>query len=267
MVEPSGQAEAAFNLHFASGLRLASEGAYLLEAVDTQGSITKAAKVSGISYRTAWQRIESLNNLADAPLVTRAAGGSGGGGTHLTPAGQRLLAHFRTLEREHQWFLERLSKRIDAESIPLKTLRSMVMQTSARNQFLGRIDTIKHGAVNAEVTLEIGNGNTIAAIITEDSLARLDLSQDAQAIAIIKASSVIITTESATRTSARNHLMGLVGRLHEGAVNTDVVIDLGGGKNVGAIVTNESAQQLQLSEGEHAGALFKASSVILALPG
>lgn len=266
MTASDGQVDAALSLYYGSGLRLASGSVGLLEAVAELGSITQAAQAVGISYRTAWQRIESLNNLAEAPLVTRAIGGSGGGGTKLTADGQRLLAQFRVLETEHQQFLARLSRRIDGQSASLKTLGRMVMQTSARNQFHGRVVALRHGAVNAEVTLGVGNDQVIVAIITEDSVAHLGLAEGDDALAIIKASNVILTTDPALKTSARNDLRGTVSRLHEGAVNTDVVLDLGGGKTVGAIITNQSARRLELSEGALAGALFKASSVILALP-
>lgn len=267
MSKQTGQAQAPFNLHYASGLRLAADGVQLLEAIAGHGSITKAAGAVGISYRTAWQRIESLNNLAEARLVERATGGAGGGGTRITDAGERLVTQYRTLEAEHERFLERLSARMGGETAPLETLRRIFMQTSARNQFHGRVKAITHGAVNAEIGLDIGNDQAITAIITEDSLARLGLAEGDDAVAIIKASSVILTTEPAQPTSARNHLSGSISRLHEGAVNTDVALDLGGGKTVGAIITNESAQRLGLAEGGTAGALFKASSVIIALPG
>lgn len=267
MTGRDGQAEAALNLNYGSGLRLAADGVQLLEAVGRHGSITGAAHAVGISYRTAWQRIESLNNLAETPLVERVTGGSGGGGTRITPAGENLLAQYRTLEAEHQRFLERLSARIGGETAPLETLRRLLMQTSARNQFHGRVSAIKHGTVNAEVSVDIGADQVITAIITSDSLARLGLSEGDEAIAIIKASSVILTTEPAERTSARNHLSGTISRIQQGAVNTDVVLDIGGGKSVGAIITNDSAERLGFSEGAAAGALFKAPSVILALPG
>lgn len=267
MVDQSGQAQAALQLHYASGLQLARDGVQLLEAVATHGSITRAAKAVGISYRTAWQRIESLNNLAETPLVDRATGGAAGGGTRVTAAGQRLLAQFHALEAEHRRFLERLSTRMGDDDATVKTLGRIAMQTSARNQFHGHVTRIQHGAVNAEVHVDIGGNQTIVAIITEDSLDRLAFAEGDDAVAMIKASNVIVTTEAAVATSARNHLAGTVGRIHPGAVNTDVVIDLSGGKNVGAIVTNTSAARLGLVHGAAAGALFKASSVILARPG
>ena len=52
----------------------------LLENIDELGSITKAAKAVGVSYKTAWDTINMINNLAEKPLVDRLAGGNGGGG-------------------------------------------------------------------------------------------------------------------------------------------------------------------------------------------
>ena len=46
----------------------------LLQAIEQCGSITKAAKSVGISYKTAWDRINMMNNLSDKPLVLRSAG-------------------------------------------------------------------------------------------------------------------------------------------------------------------------------------------------
>ena len=64
-------------------------------------------------------------------------------------------------------------------------------------------------------------------------------------------------------TSARNKFAGKVSRIVPGAVNTDVTLDVGGGKSVCALITNISATDLGLKEGELACALFKAPSVIL----
>ena len=48
----------------------------LLAAVDSEGSITGAAKKVGVSYKPAWDRIDAMNNLSETPLVLRSAGGA-----------------------------------------------------------------------------------------------------------------------------------------------------------------------------------------------
>jgi len=63
----------------------------LLLAIKDGGSITAAAKEVGISYKTAWDRIDAMNNLADKALVSRSAGGKKGGGTQLTQFGEDIL--------------------------------------------------------------------------------------------------------------------------------------------------------------------------------
>ena len=139
------------------------------------------------------------------------------------------------------------------------------MKTSARNQYLGKVCSIKLGQVNAEVELDIGGGVILAAVITNESVEHLGLKEGSEAYALIKAPWVIVTTSDGFRTSARNELKGTVVSCHEGAVNGEVVIELGGGKSVAAVVTNDSIKSLGLKAGVAATALIKASHVILAV--
>jgi molybdate transport system regulatory protein len=88
------------------------------------------------------------------------------------------------------------------------------------------------------------------------------------AYALIKASSVIVGTEDDDiRLSARNQLRGTVSRLIPGAVNSEVVIEIAAGVSIAAIITNGSAEDMGLQTGSRATAIFKASSVILGVPG
>ena len=139
------------------------------------------------------------------------------------------------------------------------------MKTSARNQFLGKVRSIKRGPVNAEVALDIGGDNVLTAIITTDSVDTLALTEGKEAYALIKAPWVIVTTDDSLKTSARNRLCGKVARCIKGAVNSEVLIELAGGKMVVAMVTNESIDELGLKEGVSACAMIKASHVILAV--
>ena len=123
----------------------------LLQAIEQCGSITKAAKSVGISYKTAWDRINMMNNLSDKPLVSRSAGGSGGGGTVLTEFGKELLRGFSELQEEHHSFISRIGTSLHSIDDLSKFLRNTTLQTSARNQFRGQIRKIIKGAVNTEV--------------------------------------------------------------------------------------------------------------------
>jgi molybdate transport system regulatory protein len=122
----------------------------------------------------------------------------------------------------------------------------------------------KRGAVNDEVHLELPGGARIVAIVTHESAERLGLKAGVAAVALVKASSVIVATElDGVRLSTRNQLAGTVVSARPGAVNAEVVIDIGGGATVAAIVTQPSLQSLALKPGSKATAIFKASSVIL----
>ncbi len=144
-------------------------------------------------------------------------------------------------------------------------IRRFDMKTSARNQFLGSVKSIKLGAINAEVIVDIGGGDTLAAVITNESVEHLALTDGVEVYAMVKAPWVIVTTSDGFKTSARNELHGTVVRCQEGAVNGEVIIELAGGKSVAAVVTNDSIHSLGLAEGVKACALIKASHVILAV--
>jgi molybdopterin-binding protein len=65
--------------------------------------------------------------------------------------------------------------------------------------------------------------------------------------------------------SARNVLKGRIKQLSDGAVNTEVVVELAGGEEVVSIVTKSSAERLGLEEGKEVYAIIKASSVMIAV--
>jgi molybdate transport system regulatory protein len=239
----------------------------LLAKIAECGSITQAAKAVKMSYKAAWDAIDTMNNLAGAALVERLAGGKGGGGTRLTPRGEQLVRNFELVEREHRRFVERLGQQAAGLADDYLLIRRVSMRTSARNEFFGKVSSVKPGAVNDEIELDVVGGHKIVAVITHASTEELGLRVGAEAFALIKASSIIlVSADPHARFSARNQLTGVIARLQPGAVNTEVIIDLAGGGAVAAIVTNESSTKLALAPGNTVSAIFKASSVILAVP-
>ena len=69
------------------------------------------------------------------------------------------------------------------------------MPISARNQFKGTIVSIKTGAVMSEVIINIGGGHQIVSLISASSAKRLKLKKGAPAVALIKATEVIVSTD------------------------------------------------------------------------
>jgi len=236
----------------------------LLEKIDEHGSITKAVKAVGISYKTAWDTINLVNNLAEKPLVDRSAGGKGGGGTSLTAEGKKVINQFKTIQEEHRKFLDHLEDRLGDSDSLYQFLRRIYMKVSARNTLAGTVSAITQGAVNAEVTITLKGGVPLTAVVTNGAISNLGLKVGSETYAIIKASSVIIGTDlHDARVSARNVFCGTIATIIEGPVNTEVDVEIGGGNLISAVITHGSSTRLGLIVGGHACVLFKASSVII----
>lgn len=85
----------------------------LLENIDRFGSINRAAKEMGMSYKKAWKLVEDMNKLSLEPLVLSEKGGKAGGGTMITPLGKDYIKRFHELDSRLRAFLESESERFD----------------------------------------------------------------------------------------------------------------------------------------------------------
>ena len=82
----------------------------VLRKIAETGSISQAAREAGISYKAAWQAIDTLTNLTGVSLVEKSVGGIGGGGAKLTADGLRLLEIAGVLEKNRQEVLSRFQQ-------------------------------------------------------------------------------------------------------------------------------------------------------------
>ncbi|HIJ37782.1 MAG TPA: TOBE domain-containing protein [Rhodospirillaceae bacterium] len=237
----------------------------MLEAVAAHGSITQAAKELGFSYKAVWDGINAINNLLPRPALLAKAGGRGGGGAELTEEGHHLIAAFRRLEDK----LSRISRTLAEEGLDNQTdllFWSVAMKTSARNAFRCQVIEVRWAPVNVEVTLQVSEKNEIVAVITKDSAQDLGIVVGRHAVALVKSSFVMLARgDSLPRLSARNKIWGTVVERVDGGVNSEIVLDIGSGKTLTAVITKDSADELPLAKGDQACALFKASHVILAV--
>jgi molybdate transport system regulatory protein len=103
-----------FRIDFSDNNHLGPGKIALLEAVQTAGSISDAARMLKMSYRRAWLLVSSLNSAFNEPVVISATGGKGGGGAHVTAFGSSLIAQYRALECD----IAQLAKRGLAEILP-----------------------------------------------------------------------------------------------------------------------------------------------------
>lgn len=237
----------------------------LLEEINATGSITQAARKIGMSYKAAWDAVDAMNNLSERPLVTRVVGGAKGGGSEVTSFGRSLITTYRYLQDEYENLLQKVSTSFGNFEDIQQLMRVMAMKTSARNQLRGKVKSVKKGAVNGDVIIDIGEGLEIFANITNESIDELQLVPGKDAVAIIKASFVILSPDKNVRISARNRLVGTIVKTIAGAVNSEVKIELPGGRILTAVITNESLQEFGFVPGGECCALVKASHVIIAV--
>ncbi len=238
----------------------------LLEKIVEYGSIAKAAKAMRMSYKAAWDTIDAMNNLSPHLLVLRNAGGKGGGGTQVTDYGKQLINLFKELEKQHTQFLHQLNEKFIHFEQDHNILGKIIMQTSARNEFLGTVNHIKSGPVNTEISILLKGNDKLVAVITQNSAEYLGLKEGSEVIALIKAPQVyLMSPERRLKVSARNCLTGTVVGITQGPVNTEVTLELASGNTLKAIITMDAFNELQIQEGIEMCGFFKASNVILAI--
>lgn len=140
------------------------------------------------------------------------------------------------------------------------------METSARNTFWGTISSVRPGAVNDEIELTMPSGTKLVASITKASTERLGLVEGKEACALVKASMVILMNDADQYIlSTRNQFCGTVKSVTSGAVNGEVVVDLGVDGEMTSIITMGSISKLGLAEGSKVTAIVKATNVIMAV--
>lgn len=239
----------------------------LLEAVAREGSISAGAKAVGITYKAAWDWLDALTNLFGQPMLDTRTGGKAGGGATLTPVGAKVIEAYHRMEAEMARVVRLIEPDLAGSGIsPFNLVSGYFMRTSARNVLRGNIVAIDADALNADVAVAVSDQTIIHATVTASSLKDLGLVVGREAIVLIKAPFVMIApgTEPPAL-SAANRIAGHIARIEVGAVNAEVVLDIGGGKSLAASITARSASNLSLEEGAPAIALFDAGHVIIAI--
>lgn len=250
------------------GLVLSESRIRLLEAIEQHGSLLQAAKAVPLSYKAAWDALNAINALAETPVVLRSKGGSGGGGSLLTPYGRHVVALYRAMESSQQDILDRLDSPPSEDDIgALKTqIKRLTMRSSARNQWRGTVCGVLDRGGLVEVSLELGRApdgrpEVIRSTITPESARAMALALGAEVYALVKAPGIDVAASPPRSTAGLNVLTGEVIGLHVGAVGTGVEIRLPSGLAVHAVVDPRQAQGL--APGRNACALFPGDQVVL----
>ena len=235
----------------------------LLKAIKETKSITKAAEVVGISYKNAWDCLDTINNKSSKPLIIRADGNKKNSGSELSPYAKKLIKIYDAILETQKDFLQKICQKVDFEDVDIINLQRMSMNLSARNQLSCEIVSINRGAVNSEITAKLSNGNTLEATITVESEKNLGLKVGQKVVFIFKVPSVILAKDLDLKISTKNQLKGEVIEAKIGAVNAEVTLKLSDEQTLTAIITKDSAMDMHIGVGDTLLAIVKSSQIII----
>ena len=153
----------------------------LLQSIEEEGSLNKAAKKLNMSYRHAWGIVKKLEERLDLKLVKSEKGGTGGGGSKLTDQGRALV-------EKYHWMNDTLNNVIKKKMF----WENMSTKLSARNNLKGKIEDVDLGEVGAKIKLKI-EPSEMTAFITKEAAEDLDLKEGDDVEAVVKATEVMIS--------------------------------------------------------------------------
>ncbi|WP_456025566.1 TOBE domain-containing protein [Pseudomonas capeferrum] len=234
----------------------------LLAHIAEQGSITRAAKSAGLSYKAAWDAIDELNNLAQKPLVERSVGGKGGGGARLTAEGERVLRLYQRLQ-----VLQAQVLGSDEDASDFNLLGRLMLRTSARNQLHGRVIAIESHGRNDMIRLQLSGDLRLSAQITHDSTQRLELEAGVEVVALIKAGWLELLGLEQAATPGHNCMSGVIETILDADDGpSEVRITLPNGQVLCALAQPAALKALKAAEGQPIQVQFSPSNVLLGTP-
>jgi molybdate transport system regulatory protein len=207
----------------------------LLELIAETGSINKAAQTIGMSYKGAWDNINTLNQIFGKDLVERKIGGKGGGGTVLTEHGKNLIKTYNHYSRIHELYLTDISLMNCVEAV------------------------IASVTPDGYATAKTTGGETIACVLLDS-----DIKAEDSVNLFIKPSDIILLDSDKFESSARNLLKTKVKSLSKSEGKADIVLTTDKGTTLTVRITQPSAEKMKISKGKEIFALFKTASVLAA---
>lgn len=230
----------------------------ILRRIGEVGSISEAARGAGVSYKAAWQAIETLSNLAGQDLVEKVVGGSGGGGAQLTAAGRRLLRAADELAKARRAVLTRVSGEMD--DLAASGLVGLGLRTSIRNQIPCTVHRLERSGGAVSVELALPDGTALRSRITVESAELLGLQPGMPALALCKATAVSVAENLRSRPGV-NLLLGVVNRAPESDDDREVSLRLKSGTQLVGFTPGAATLQV----GQPAMATVEESAVAIAL--
>lgn len=230
----------------------------ILRRIAQGASISQAARDEGVSYKAAWQAIDTLSNLTGVALVEKTVGGAGGGGARVTAQGRTLLELADALARARAGVISAFSG-----ALP-EAAGGLGLRTSMRNLLPCRVAGIESPSAahpSVRVGLLTAGGQRLWSRITRESADLLDV-QPGRAVLVLAKATAVLVGHGEPPAEYPNVLPGRVERLSRGPREDEVTLSLDGdGRWVGFAV-----HPFARRKGQTAWAAFNESALVLALP-
>ncbi len=230
----------------------------ILRRIHDVGSISEAARNAGVSYKAAWQAIETLSNLAGGPLVEKVVGGAKGGGTQLTEKGLEVLALANDLTRARMEVLARYQLK---DSPSLTGIGLSTLSTSMRNMMPVTIKKVKIGSALVRLTLVLSDGQQLRSSITMESAQLLGIKEGCTALALCKATAVEIMRPEIASDAIENCIRGTIIRSVRERKGGECTIQLATGQTIIGFAHPDHGLHI----GSVATACIPAEAIVIAL--
>lgn len=157
-------------------------GAEILDRIGKEESISKAAKILGMSYRYVWSYLKRIERTIGEPIAETFKGGkTGGGGAKLTRLGRSLLNEYRQLESSLN------------EALSDSRLREVTrLKTGAKNYLKGKVVAFEKDGPMAKISVMLVVPASVTAIISKEAAEKLGIKVGDQVEAIVKATEVMV---------------------------------------------------------------------------
>ncbi|MDD2449348.1 MAG: TOBE domain-containing protein [Sulfurimonas sp.] len=236
----------------------------LLKIIEKTGSMNAAAKEMKMSYKAAWERLNSMNALADEPLITRTTGGRGGGGTTLTPYAHQLIQTYERLHAVHAKFIDRFAEAGgDADRLE-SILNRTFLTTSARNQLPSKVKNITQDELSTNLELALLGDVSIVSSITAKSAKDMALHIGSDTYAIIKSSDIEIVKTAPKAHKNLNIIKGVIDSVETSEHSQEITFRVSDSLSLVAAISRDSAES-SLKVGESAYAIINTKNIIIGL--
>lgn len=228
----------------------------LLENIMVYGSISKAAKASGVTYKTAWEWIDKMNALAPKSLVQKISGGKGGGGTIVTVYAKELMQTYEEVDALHQKHLETLEKAFDyLDDAKEKTFGFSRLDATITNI------SVHEKRVNVELKLACGSLINIQSPLSFIEVNKLHAGSLTSVL--IESEAVSVSRSLNQEISSRNKLKTKVEDIIIEGEDVLLTLLLCKDQYLTSRITSKSYTDLNVKKGDELMAMFKAYSATL----